>query len=329
MYYKNLKIPSIIEIGSHIVNNIDSILKQNHLYFEDRILFTQVELLDLFKDLINLNFFSEIVLVKGGTYEEIQTITLSRKYHDALFVAFGGGSVIDLVKMYAQEFDNPYMTIPSTLSNDAIYSPVARLTQEGEKRSFGVKSPMGIIIDFEIIKQSPEILLLAGIGDLLSNLSAVKDCKLAKKHTDERIDNFALTLSQLSTNAILSFKKEDLKTDAFIEVLANGLIVSGLAMTIDGSSRPASGAEHLISHAIDEYYPDKSTIHGLQVAWAQLMIEKLIRREPFEYERLKMFFSSIGLLEAIEKYIKFSETDFMELIPYAKTIRDRFTILNL
>lgn len=327
MFYRDLDIPAVIEIGSFISKDIDSILKKNHIYFQEKILFTQEVLWNKYADVIGRSNYSKIVLIEGGAVEELERIEMGDYSEDLLLVAFGGGSVIDLVKMYASKNNKAYITLPSTLSNDAIYSPIARLKEKGKKKSFGVTAPIGIIVDVEIIKQSPEILLLAGIGDLISNLSAVQDCKLAIRDHHERIDSFALTLSNISANGVLPYTYKDIKTQEFIEQLANGLIVSGLSMMMDKTSRPASGAEHLISHAIDEYFPEKSTYHGLQVAWAQLVLEKLFRKNA-GYTKLCDFYNRIGLNHALTSHISFSEKDFTDLIPLARQMRNRFTILN-
>ena len=54
---------------------------------------------------------------------------------EVLLVAFGGGSIIDAVKLMANTLDLTYITVPSTLSNDAIYSPIARLLKDGKNRA--------------------------------------------------------------------------------------------------------------------------------------------------------------------------------------------------
>lgn len=327
MFYRDLDIPAIIEIGSSISKDIDLILKKHHIYYKEKILFTQKILLDKYEDFIEISNYSKIILVEGGTVEELGRIELEKLSEDMLLVAFGGGSVIDLVKMYASKNNVAYITLPSTLSNDAIYSPIARLKEGEKKKSFGVHAPIGIIVDVDIIKQSPDILLLAGVGDLISNLSAVQDCKLAIKNNNERIDSFALTLAKISANGLFPYTYSDIRSVEFIEQLANGLIVSGLSMMMDKTSRPASGAEHLISHAIDEYFPEKSTYHGIQVAWAQLILEKVFRKNN-NYGRLCEFYNNIGLNTVICQYIQFSEGDFINLIPKARAMRNRFTILN-
>lgn len=328
MFYRDISMPAIVEIGENIAHDVSPLLKKNHIYFEKIILFTQEKLMDIYNDFLPKEIFFKIVFIEGGKFEEIDEIAYDESFRDALFVAFGGGSVIDFVKVYGTKYHNQFISMPSTLSNDAIYSPIARLQENGVKKSFGVTSPIGIIVDTNIIRQSPEMLLLAGIGDLVSNLSAVKDCMLGIEVKGEKIDSFSLLLSKMCVDGILNFKKEDLHTNLFIEKLSYGLIISGLSMNLALSSRPASGSEHLISHAIDEFFPEKSTMHGLQVAWAQLMIEKYIREDIEEYERLNTFFTKIGLMDCIRENVLFSDDDFFEILPYAKKIRSRYTIID-
>lgn len=224
MFYRDLNVPSIIEIGRNRIEQIDNLLLRNHIYFKNKVLFTQENLYNVYKDSLCVNTFSEIVCIKGGVFEELSCIHLKSSSTDALYVAFGGGSVIDSVKMFASMTEHPYLTIPSTLSNDAIYSPIARLIKRGKKRSFGVIAPIGIIVDTDVIRRSPRRLILAGVGDLVSNLSAKKDCEIAERNIGETIDAFALELASLGAESVLKFKVGDINTDLFINRLAYGLI---------------------------------------------------------------------------------------------------------
>ena len=95
-------------------------------------------------------------------------------------------------------------------------------------------------------------------------------------------------------------------------------------MIISGNTRGTSGAEHLISHAIDEYFPERSTIHGLQVGWAHMIIDERYRNQT----EISHFFKKVGLLDEFSQNIKFSEDEFDLLIPYACKIRNRYTLFN-
>lgn len=330
MYYNEFKSPAIIKTGNNILGCIDGLLKNAHLYFPRKILVTQEYLYDIYNEELCKNEFYRVVFVKGGIVDEAADVISKIKDRDAIILAFGGGSVLDIVKYCATKCDAPYITVPSTLSNDAIYSCVARLSENGKKKSFGVQPPTGIIVDLDVIKKSPKDLLLAGVADLMSNLSALEDWKLAYKNIGEPINELAFMLSKESVMPLFNYSsEEDLVTDDFLFDLTNGLITSGLSMIVCGTTRVSSGAEHLISHAIDEYYPERSTIHGLQVGWSHLIIEKKFRRNKPEYDRIYSLFSRIGLVDAINRNMKFQEDDFESLIPLALTMRNRYTIFNL
>lgn len=329
MYYNEFKSPAIIKTGNNILGSIDELLKSAHLYFPNKILVTQDNLFEAYKDKLSKNKFKKIIYVKGGCVDEAPSLVQETKDADAIVLAFGGGSVLDIVKYSASKCDVPYLTVPSTLSNDAVYSCVARLSLNGKKRSYGVQPPIGIIVDLEVVKKSPEKLILAGVADLVSNLSALEDWKLGYKYNRETINELAFMLAKEAAMPLFRYEKKDIFTDEFLFDLTNSIITSGLAMIIGGNTRMTSGAEHMISHAIDEYFPEKSTIHGLQVGWAHLLIEKKYRKNNEEFSRLSEFFEAIGLNEAFKEAIPWNDEDLDSLIPYARKIRNRFTILEL
>ena len=314
-----------MKTGRKILGNINYLLNDAHLFFPAKILVTQENLYELYREDLDKTEFEKILFIKGGNVEETANIMAECRESDALIIAFGGGSVLDAVKYSASTIDKPYITIPSALSNDAIYSTVARLVKNGQKVGFDVQPPMGIIVDIDGIRNSPRELLLAGIADLVSNLSAIQDWLLSHNEIGEPINELAFMLAKESAMPILHYSEEDLFSDKLILDLVNGLITSGLSMSISGNTRGASGAEHMISHAIDKYYPEKATIHGLQVGWALQIIEKRYRGDEYG---INDFFERIGIKKLIEEKVPFSEEDFDALVPLAKKIRKRYTILN-
>lgn len=327
MYYNLIRIPAVVKTGNGILGKIDNLLHISHLFFPNKILITQESLYSIYKDTLELNDFCKIVFVKGGDVEEAPYIIEQCKQIDGILIAFGGGSVLDIVKYCADKMDKPYINVPSALSNDAVYSCVARLTNNRKKTSYGVHPPVGLIVDFEVIRKSPKLLLYAGIADLVSNLSALADWKLAYKMIHEPIDEIAYMLSKESVIPLFRYEEKDLLTDDFLFDLTNGLITSGLSMIVCGTTRGTSGAEHLISHAIDEYFPERSTIHGLQVGWAHEIIDRKYRQEEKEYD-ISEYYHRIGLTTVIADNVKWSDNEFEQIISYAKRIRNRYTVFN-
>ena len=325
MYYNLIKTPAFMKTGKGILKSIDKILEDAHLIYRKKILVTQDNLYKEYEQDLNCVRFDKVVIVKGGSVDEVTTVKSECKEMDALIVAFGGGSVLDLVKYSASQLDMPYINVPSALSNDAVYSCVARLTKNGKKYSFGVQPPIGIVVDIDIINKSPEILLYAGVADIVSNLSAIQDWLLAHNEIGEPINELSYMLAKEAALPLLRYSKKDLHSDGLILDLVNGIVTSGLAMIVSGNTRGTSGAEHLISHAIDEYFPEKSTVHGIQVGWAQGIIAKRYRKDPF---KVNVFYECIGLEKVYEKMVPWKEEDFDMLIPYAMKIRNRYTVLN-
>jgi glycerol-1-phosphate dehydrogenase [NAD(P)+] len=127
------------------------------------------------------------------------------------------------------------------------------------------------VVDTAVCRDAPRILTLSGVGDLVSKFTAVRDWKLAFHQTGEPIDDFAVLLSDGSIHSYLSHPRFDLDG---IRLLATSLMMNGIAMEICGSSRPASGGEHLISHALDAH-SSWPRLHGLQVGIATYVVSIL------------------------------------------------------
>ena len=328
MYYNTILTPTVIRTGKNILGQLDQILESAHLYFPRKILITQENLFDIYREKLVPEQYDEVIFCKGGDLNEAREMLSRIPNTSAVLIAFGGGSVLDLVKYVGTQLDKPYITMPSALSNDAIYSCVARLTYNHKKKSSTVQPPMGVIVDLNIIKMCPRELLISGAGDLITNLSAIKDWELAHEKTGEPINELSCMLGRQSAMSIWDYSANDIYSDDFLRDLAHGLITSGLSMTVAGHTRASSGSEHLISHAIDEFFPEKSTIHGIQVAWAFLEIEKQLRKDEAFAARLQEFYDRIGLTAVITDKIPWAPEDLKTLIPYALKIRKRYTVLS-
>lgn len=326
MFYNLLKTPVFMKTGRKLLGQMDRLLNEAHLLFPNKILVTQENLYESYKYQLSTNSFSKVLFVNGGQFCETAKVMDVCRDENALIIAFGGGSVLDVVKYSASKMDVPYVAVPSALSNDGICSCIARLTREGKKVSLDVQPPIGIIIDFDVIEKAPKILLYAGIADLVSNLSAIQDWRLAYHNIGEPINELSYLLAKEAALPMLRYSASDIGSEYLLKDLANGLITSGLAMIASGNSRATSGAEHLISHAIDEYYPEKSTIHGIQVGWAQGVIAKRYRNDPYYVNE---FHKRIGLKKVFDEMIPWNEKeDFDGLISLAMNIRKRYTVFN-
>lgn len=264
----------------------------------------------------------------------------------SVVVAVGGGKVLDTVKYACSNQHKPMLAFPTALSNDGISSPIAVVRLESIE-SKGAKPPIGIVVDIDVVKNAPKYTILAGVGDLISNISAVEDWRLAYEHRGEEIDRFAEILARNAAERFIYYVLKNgkvnnnnsnnnynnsryrdsniIQDNKFLICLAEGLIQSGIAMSIAGSSRPASGAEHLISHALDRIL-EQPKPHGIQVGFATIFAMALRGSEFTDiikvYDMLGFptTFNSLGI--PIEKFL-----EAVRLAPYTR--KGRFTILDL
>ncbi|TDB90084.1 iron-containing alcohol dehydrogenase [Actinomadura sp. KC216] len=184
--------------------------------------------------------------LRAGSYEAV--------------VGIGGGRTIDATKYAATLSGIPMVSVATNLSHDGICSPVASLVHDKGKGSFGVVMPLAMIVDLDYVHAAPPRLVRAGIGDVVSNFSAVDDWLLAADECGERVDRMALTVARTAAEALLH-QPASIESDRFLTVLAESLVLSGMAMAFAGDSRPASGGDHEILHAIDQLFPGTAN-HG-------------------------------------------------------------------
>ncbi|MBA2578215.1 MAG: iron-containing alcohol dehydrogenase family protein [Euzebyaceae bacterium] len=207
----------------------------------------------------------------AGTAREAENLACDASDNAVdLLLAVGGGRVIDVAKLAARHAHLDVVTVPTSVANDGISSPVASLRDDaGFRQSYAAVMPTGVIVDTDIVATAPENTLLAGFGDLLSNVTAVLDWRLAGRCGADRFDEFSAAMAEHA--ALPALHASSPRAPETIAVLASGLVLSGLAMAIAGSSRPCSGAEHLISHSLDAILGPRSHLHGLQVALGTLV----------------------------------------------------------
>jgi glycerol-1-phosphate dehydrogenase [NAD(P)+] len=177
------------------------------------------------------------------------------------------------------------------------------------------------VIDSIICRDAPRVLTLSGVGDLVSKFTAVRDWKLSFEATGELVDDFAALLSDGSIHSYLSHPAFDLEG---IQLLATALMLNGVAMEMCGSSRPASGSEHLISHALDAI-SDRPRLHGLQVGVATYLMSIL---QGENTERINRLFQTTGFWDAITTD-PFSREEWLAAVQMGPTIKEGYyTILS-
>ncbi|GAA0561007.1 iron-containing alcohol dehydrogenase family protein [Actinomadura livida] len=273
----------------------------------------------------------EVYRVAGGTVDAAVELAgrLRAGRYEAV-VGIGGGRTIDATKYAATLSGIPMVSVATNLSHDGICSPVASLTHDNGKGSFGVVMPLAMIVDLDYVRAAPERLVRAGVGDVLSNFSAVEDWLLAAEQCGERVDRMALTVARTAAEALLH-QPESIESDRFLTVLAESLVLSGMSMAFAGDSRPASGGDHEILHAIDHLYPDTANHGELAGLGTAFCYHLRATRLGDGAERLAEILTCLGRhgLPRLPGDVGLSVEQFAEAVLYAPRTRPgRYTILE-
>lgn len=236
-------------------------------------------------------------------------------------VGFGGGRALDVAKYVAFLAGLPYLAVPTSLSNDGFCSPQSSLTQEGRRRSLRAEMPSGVVIDTDVCLRAPDTLWWSGIGDLVAKVTATADWKLAFHARGTPVNDFAALLSDATVFQFMARPVKDLEG---MRLLATSLMLNGVAMEVSGSSRPASGSEHLLSHALDSLAA-RPRLHGLQVGVATYVISRL---QGQGMERIAAVLDTTGFWKGITAD-PFSRREWLEAVRLAPTVKDDFyTVLS-
>ena len=240
-------------------------------------------------------------------------------------IGVGGGRAIDPVKLAAARTGVEFVSVPTTISNDGMSSPVASLmSRDGVRSSHAAKMPCGIVVDLDAAGSAPAASLRAGVGDLVSNLTAGLDWRLADREGHEPFDAYSAMVAEAAARPALDLT--DLESGRSRAVLAEGLLLSGLAMATAGTSRPCSGAEHLISHALDAQLGPRSALHGEQVALGSL-VAAAAHGSPL-LARLHVLFRRLGL-PTRPQALGMSLAQLHDAVLAAPSLRpDRWTVLS-
>lgn len=254
--------------------------------------------------------------VESASVEEAGELTDRISPDVSVIVGIGGGRAIDVAKLVATRRDRPMYCIPTSLSNDGFASPQSSLTQAGRRQAFAANLPSGVVVDTEVCLAAPKILWLSGVGDLVAKLTAVRDWKLAFHHDGTPVDDFAALLSDASVFQFLGYPEHDVEG---IQLLATALMLNGVSMAISGNSRPASGSEHLISHALDSIC-ETPHLHGLQVGMATYLVSHL---HGAATESIRHLFAKTGFWQAIREQ-PFRRGEWRAAIQMAPEIKKNF-----
>ena len=215
-----------------------------------------------------------------ATYDKVEEVRDVIKAHlPSIPVAVGSGTINDLVKRGSEEAGVRYMVVGTAASMDGYTSYGAAITKDGMKQTLPCRAPLGALVDSQVSAEAPMEMTASGYADLLAKVPAGADWILAdalaaalpetEKHGCERIHPLAWKCVQGPLRASLANPAGVATGDeGEIRKLSEGLIMSAFAMQASGTSRPASGTEHQVSHYWDMEdlcFEGKPVSHGFKV----------------------------------------------------------------
>jgi glycerol-1-phosphate dehydrogenase [NAD(P)+] len=270
----------------------------------------------------------ETVVVEEASFAAVESVIEAANACDAGYlVGVGGGKAIDIAKMAADDRGLGFVSVPTAASHDGIVSGRGSVPEGNNRHSVASEPPVAVVADTEILADAPWRLTTAGCADIISNYTAVRDWDLARRLQNVEYSEYSGALARMTAEMLVENAdsiKPGLEESSWIVVKA--LVSSGVAMSIAGSSRPASGAEHLFSHQLDRIAPD-AALHGHQVGVGSIIAAYLQGGEAGTWQDIRDALEQIGAPTTAEG-LGIDEATVIEALTTAHEIRDRYTILG-
>ncbi|MDR9381837.1 MAG: NAD(P)-dependent glycerol-1-phosphate dehydrogenase [Natronomonas sp.] len=327
-----IRLPRSVVVGHGVLDRVFDVVEE--LYLDGRpLIVTSPTPSHLAADRLRAGFEAigadpAVTIVEEATFSAVEDVLAAADAADAGYlIGLGGGKPIDIAKMAADERGCGLISVPTAASHDGIVSGRGSVPDGDTRHSVAAHPPLAVVADTELIAESPWRLTTAGCADIISNYTAVKDWQLAHRLKNVEYSEYAGALSQMTAEMLVERSdsiKRGLEESAWVVMKA--LVSSGVAMSIAGSSRPASGAEHLISHQLDRLAPG-TALHGHQVGVASIVTEYLHSGEGGEWKRVR---NALAGIEAptTAAGLGIDDEQFVCAMTSAHEIRDRYTILG-
>lgn len=308
-----------LEIDDLLSRELDCQCGRKHSVNIDRVIIESKAVIQLPKVLEELGFDHVFIVADENTYEiagsEVERLLISygvkvkkliyRRANDLIpderalgefilnydkdvdvIISVGSGVICDISKYMSFFLDVPSIVVATAPSMDGYASDCSAFIINGIKRSVKSLPPKVIIGDVDILRDAPMDMILSGLGDMLGKYSALRDWKLGNivegEYYCDVISKLVRTSVDNCVSEIEGYRRRD---ELAIGHLMRGLVLVGIAMSFAGNSRPASGAEHHISHLWEMMFlmeGREAVFHGTKVGigtiLANKMAEKLIER---------------------------------------------------
>ena len=264
----------------------------------------------------------EKIEIEGANRQELNRVEDALTGIDFL-IGVGGGRPIDLAKQAGFNKNIPFVSIPTAASHDGFGSARSSIRQAGSKTSMQAIPPIAVVADTTIISRAPPRLLASGVGDIVSNQTAVLDWRLSRDKSD--YSEYAAALSEMAAKLVENgIEKVAEGGEEGVRLVVKALISSGVAMSIAGSSRPASGGEHKFSHWLDANSKTPA-LHGEQCGLGSIVTMYL---HGGDWQKIRDTLKAVNA-PINAKALGIEEEEVLSAFIHSKEIRPhRLTILD-
>lgn len=303
-----------------------------------------------------IKYLNNVITIYFDDYELIPNekncdYALEKAKNSNYLLAVGSGTLNDMAKDIATKLNIESGVLATAPSMDGYCSKGSALMVNNKKITNTVRTPSDVLIDADIIKSAPKLMIASGFGDIMGKYTCILDWQLSHYKNGENINQKAFDMMVESRKECMdNFEGIKNYQDKAIEKLMNALIVAGLSMAESGDSRPASGSEHHMSHFLEMDFVsrgEKVPLHGIKVGIGTLIsieiynylkdndvkfkgsdeVYKLVEKLPKVME-IKEKLSLLGCPTKFSQIGVRKET-MEEMIEKAYTVRDRYTVLTL
>ncbi|WP_020220951.1 NAD(P)-dependent glycerol-1-phosphate dehydrogenase, partial [Halarchaeum acidiphilum] len=275
-----IKLPRNVVVGHDVLGSVREVVADTHLRGRPLVVTSptpnEVAAADIVAQYEAAGTDPALVEVDTASFDAVTRVIDAAETADAAYlIGVGGGKAIDIAKMASDDCDLGFVSVPTAASHDGIVSGRGSVPEGDTRHSVAADPPVAVVADTGVLADAPWELTTAGCADIISNYTAVKDWRLANRLKNVEYSEYAAALAEMTAELLVESAdsiRPGLEEAAWMVVKA--LVSSGVAMSIAGSSRPASGAEHLVSHQLDRIAPGEA-LHGHQVGVAAIVTEYL------------------------------------------------------
>ena len=209
-------------------------------------------------------------------------------------IAIGTGTINDIVKYFSFKIKLPYYIVATAPSMDGFISVSAAMITNNLKITYDAHVPEVFIGDLEVLTAAPMSMIAAGFGDIMGKYTCLQDWKLSAIINNEYYCETVKEIMALAVQRTIESGKDLLNRDQeAIKKLTEALLLSGIAMSFVGNSRPASGSEHHMSHFWEmqfQYEGKKPVLHGTKVGIGTIISLKLyefLKNEKIDFTKAR------------------------------------------